>query len=102
MPNVNRISYDTNVSADVEGNINKIAGQLQAQIGARRTQVEQAMSDFQADGVDEEYRTIETSWNSAADEVESIIRLVKDTLEKNDTSAETARSQALNAVSGIR
>lgn len=96
-----RIAYDTGVSADVEAHINKIAGQLQSQIGARRTQVEQAMSDFKADGVDHEYHQVESSWNSAADEVEAIIRLVRETLEKNDGSADNARDKARQAVAGI-
>lgn len=96
-----RIAYNTNVSAEVEAQINRIAGQLQSQISVRRTQVEQAMSDFRAEGVDEEYRQVETSWNNSADEVEGIIRLVRETLEKNDSSADNASTQARRAVTSI-
>lgn len=60
-----------------------------------------AMADFRADGVDAEYAHVEARWNSAASEVQSIIRLVKTVLVRNDESAATASTAARNAVQSI-
>lgn len=52
----NRIAFDTNVSAQVQGDIQALAVQLESLIGQRQADVSQAMADFRADGVDSEYQ----------------------------------------------
>lgn len=97
----NRISFNTDVSAQVQSDISSLAAQLEALIGERQQQVNTAMADFQADGVSEEYRVVEQRWNRAASETRSIIALVKQTLAKNDHSATSAGQAARSAVQGI-
>lgn len=97
----NRIAYDTNVSAQVQSDIQALAAHLETLIAARQADVNQAMTDFRADGVDTEYQAVETRWSSAADEVKAIIALVRTTLGTNDETATTAATSARNAVQSI-
>ncbi|MFJ5955362.1 pore-forming ESAT-6 family protein [Paenarthrobacter sp. NPDC092416] len=97
----NRIAYDTNVSAQVQSDIQGLAAQLESLIAARQSDVNQAMADFRADGVDAEYQAVEARWGSAADEVKAIIALVRTTLGANDDTATTAATSARNAVQSI-
>lgn len=98
---VNRIAYDTNVSSQVQGDIQALAAQLESLIAQRQSDVNQAMSDFRADGVDAEYQAVEARWGNAAAEVKAIIALVRSTLGQNDETAATAANSARNAVQGI-
>lgn len=97
----NRIAYDTNVSAQVQGDIQALAAQLESLIAQRQSDVNQAMADFRADGVDAEYQAVEARWGNAANEVKAIVALVRSTLGLNDESAATAATSARNAVQGI-
>jgi uncharacterized protein YukE len=101
MADAGRRSYDTGASSQVQGDLGSIAGRLEAVINDRDRAVQQAMADFQADGVSDEYTAVERRWNTAATEVKSIITLVRQTLNKNDDTATTALSRAKTAVSGI-
>ncbi|QXJ24195.1 pore-forming ESAT-6 family protein [Actinomadura graeca] len=96
-----RRSYDTGASGEAQANIQAIVSRLEALIGTRDTDVKTALADFQATGVDEEYRAKEIKWHTAANEVREIIRLVKATLESNDEHAQTALGKAGAAVQAI-
>jgi uncharacterized protein YukE len=96
-----RLSYDTGTSQQVQGDLLAVVGQLEALIGQRDSAVSAAMSDFQADGVSDEYAVVEQRWHRAASEVRQIIDLVKTTLAQNDESATTASTRARAAVQGI-
>jgi hypothetical protein len=96
-----RRSFDTAASAQAQSNINTVANQLEALISQRDAQVKQAMADFAADGVSDEYHAKEVRWNNAASEVRSIITLVRTALARNDDTAASALSQAKAAVAGI-
>jgi len=96
-----RRSYDTGASADAQGNIQAVIGQLEQVIAARDSQVKAAMSDFAADGVADEYHGKELRWNRASNEVKSIITLLKTTLEKNDGTAQSTIAKAKSAVDNI-
>lgn len=98
---MDRRSFDTGVSAQVQGDLAAIIGRLEATIGQRSADVNAAMSDFQADGVSEEYRNVEQRWNRAATEVRQIIDLIKTTMTRNDETAGTALSRARSAVQSI-
>ncbi|MET9547724.1 MULTISPECIES: pore-forming ESAT-6 family protein [unclassified Streptomyces] len=101
MANQNRRSYDTGASSDVQGGLQIIIGQLERVLGDRDRAVKAAMADYQADGVSDEYHGKEVRWNKAANEVRDIIRLVRDTLEKNDGTAQTTLARARAAVDNI-
>ena len=96
-----RLSFDTGVSQTFQGDIQGICGRLEALIGERDKAVASAMSDFQADGVSDEYVHVEQRWRTAADEVKAIITLVKTTMAENDGTAGTALGKAKNAVASI-
>lgn len=96
-----RNSYDLGASQEAQGNINTIVNRLEAIIGEHDTDVSAAMADFEATGVSDEYSAKELKWHNAANEVREIIRLVRETLEKNDSTAQESLSRANAAVSSI-
>lgn len=96
-----RVSFDTDTSASVQGDIQSIIGRLEALIADREKAVSTAMSDFQADGVSEEYQAVEVRFKNAANETRNIISLVKETLNLNDQTATSAGSRARGAVQNI-
>lgn len=98
---MDRRSFDTGVSQQVQGDLAGIIARLEANIAQRQADVNAAMSDFQADGASEEYRVVETRWNTAATEVRQIIDLVKTTMTRNDETAGTTLSKARSAVQSI-
>ncbi|MFH8585989.1 pore-forming ESAT-6 family protein [Streptomyces celluloflavus] len=98
---MDRRSYDSGASAEAQGNIQAVTGRLEQVIAARDAQVKAAMADFAADGVAEEYHGKEQRWNSASQEVRSIIQLLKTTLEKNDATAHQTLARAKAAVDNI-
>ena len=101
MPTSDRISFNTDVSQSVQGDLGGIIGRLEGLIAQRDQQVAAAMSDFQADGVSEEYRHVEQRWDRASKEVRAIIDLVKNTMARNDETATGAQQRAATAVANI-
>ncbi len=98
---IDRNSYDTSASADAQGNITNVIGQLESVLNTRDAQVKAAMADFTADGVSDEYHGKELQWKSAATEVRSIITLLKSVLNENDGTAQATLARAKSAVGGI-
>ncbi|MDT0443428.1 MULTISPECIES: pore-forming ESAT-6 family protein [unclassified Streptomyces] len=98
---LDRRSYDTDASAEAQGNLRGVIEQLETVIEARSAQVRQAMADFQADGVSDTYQAAELRWTQAADEVRAIITLLRTTLENNDSTAQTTLARARAAVEAI-
>ncbi|WP_306366559.1 pore-forming ESAT-6 family protein [Nocardiopsis sp. CC223A] len=94
-------AYDVGASQEAQGNINTIMNRLEAIIGERDTDVSSAMAEFEATGVSEEYSAKELKWHNAANEVRDIIRLVRETLETNDSTAQETLSRANSAVQNI-
>ncbi|MGB3827781.1 MAG: pore-forming ESAT-6 family protein [Ornithinimicrobium sp.] len=101
MSTTDRISFDTGVSASVQADINTLIGRLESLMATRDAQVAAAMSDFQADGVSEEYHLVEQRWRRASEEVRAIIALVRTLLSNNDETALAAQGRARLAVSNI-
>ncbi|MGD3112457.1 pore-forming ESAT-6 family protein [Streptomyces sp. YGL11-2] len=98
---MDRRSYDSGASAEAQGNVQAVIGRLEQVIAARDAQVKQAMADFTADGVADEYHGKELRWNRASQEVKNIIQLLKTTLEKNDATAHQTLARAKTAVDNI-
>lgn len=97
----NRISFDTDASQSVQGDIQGIVSRLEALMADRDQQVATAMSDFQMDGASDEYQHVEQRWKSASTEVRSIIQLIKTTLATNDQTATSTQSKTRTAISNI-
>ena len=94
-------AYDVGASQEAQGNIQTIMSRLESLIGEHDTDVSAAMAEFEATGVSEEYSAKELKWHNAANQVRDIIRLVRDTLETNDATAQEALSRANAAVQNI-
>jgi|UniRef100_A0AAU2V220 uncharacterized protein YukE len=99
--NLDRLSYDTGASTEVQGGLAGIVGHLERVLTDRDRAVKAAMAEFTADGVSDEYHGKELRWNKAATEVREIIRLVRGTLELNDGTAQSTLSKAKAAVDAI-
>jgi uncharacterized protein YukE len=98
---MDRRSFDTGVSQQVQGDLAGIVARLEGTISQRSADVSAAMSDFEADGVSEEYRAVEQRWNTAATEVRQILDLVKTTMLRNDETAGATLARARSAVQSI-
>ncbi|CAL9300649.1 MULTISPECIES: pore-forming ESAT-6 family protein [Streptomyces] len=99
--NLDRRSYDTGASADVQTSLQGVIAQLERVLTDRDRAVKAAMAEFQADGVSDEYHGKEVRWNRAATEVREIIRLVRTTMEQNDGTAQSTLAKARAAVDNI-
>ncbi|MFC7828538.1 pore-forming ESAT-6 family protein [Streptomyces sp. NPDC057362] len=99
--NLDRRSYDTGASADVQTSLQGVIAQLERVLTDRDRAVKAAMAEFQADGVSDEYHGKEVRWNRAATEVREIIRLVRTTMEQNDGTAQSTLARARAAVDNI-
>ncbi|HEY7486512.1 MAG TPA: pore-forming ESAT-6 family protein [Streptosporangiaceae bacterium] len=96
-----RLSYDTGASQETQGNLHAIIGRLEQLIGTHNSDVQSALSDFQADGVSDTYSGKEQKWLAAAQQTQQIINLVKQTMATNDGTATQTLSQARAAVDAI-
>lgn len=96
-----RRSFDIGASGEAQANFNRVADRLEALMAQRDADVKQAMAEYQADGVSEEYHAKEQRWNRVAGEVRTIILTLRSALERNDESARTALQKAKNAVDAI-
>lgn len=101
MSQTDRNSYDTSASADAQGNLHTVIGQLETVLNTRDAQVKAAMANFTATGVSDEYQGKELQWNKAAAEVRTIIGLVKSLLGENDATAQSTLAKAKAAVAGM-
>lgn len=98
---LDRISYDTGVSSQVESDISLITSRLESLMNERNTQVMNALSEFQMDGADQEYQQVETRWKNASAEVRNIIALVRQTLEENSQTAVSTQNKTRSAIANI-
>lgn len=99
--NVERRDYNIAASQSVQDNFNAVASQLETLIDQRDSGVKAAMADYQADGVSDDYVGKEQRWNRVAGEVRTIIRTLRSSLEKNDSTAQDTLSKAKAAVDAI-
>ena len=98
---MDRISFDTGVSSQVQSDVESIASRLESLISQRDQQVSAALSDFQMDGADAEYQQVETRWRNASNEVKNIIQLIRTTMSENDQTATSTQSRTRSAIANI-
>ncbi|GAA4264464.1 pore-forming ESAT-6 family protein [Frondihabitans peucedani] len=96
-----RRDYDVAASQTAQDNFNRVASQLEALIDQRDADVRAAMSDYQADGVSDEYQAKELRWKNAAAEVKQIIQTLRTSLASNDDTAQATLQKAKTAVDNI-
>lgn len=98
---MDRISFDTGVSSQVQSDVESIASRLESLISERDQQVSAALSDFQMDGADAEYQQVESRWRNASNEVKNIITLIRQTMSENDQTATSTQSRTRSAIANI-
>lgn len=98
---LNRRDYDIAASQNAQDNFNAVASQLESLISQRDADVKAAMSDYQADGVSDDYAAKEVRWNTVAGRVQEIIRALRSNLVSNDETAQTAMAKGRAAVQNI-
>jgi hypothetical protein len=96
-----RRDYDTGASQEAQSNFLAVASRLEALIDQRDADVRAAMSDYQADGVSEEYQAKELRWKNAATGVREIVNSLKQSMATNDETAQAAVNKAKAAVGNI-
>jgi uncharacterized protein YukE len=96
-----RRDYDVSASQSAQDNFNAVASRLEALIEQRDADVRNAMADYQADGVSDEYQGKEQRWHAAADEVRTIISTLRTSLSNTDQTAQQTLSKAKSAVAAI-
>ncbi|MFS0853839.1 pore-forming ESAT-6 family protein [Microbacterium sp. 179-I 3D4 NHS] len=96
-----RRAYSVAASQEVQGEFDRVASQLESLIADRDRAVKSALTDYSADGVSEEYQAKEARWTRAADEVRSIITVLRRTMESNDGTAAQTGARARAAVENI-
>jgi hypothetical protein len=96
-----RNSYDIGASEEVQTRIKQLSGQINSLIDQHERAVQTLLSDASATNVTEEYRGIESEFSKAAEDVRAIIKLLTDTLQANDRTAEAALKKASSAVNQI-
>ncbi|TDW84180.1 hypothetical protein EV137_6985 [Kribbella pratensis] len=96
-----RNSYDIGASEEVQTRIKQLSGQINSLIGQHERSVQALLSDASMTNVTEEYRGIESEFSKAAEDVRAIIKLLTDTLQANDRTAEAALKKASAAVNQI-
>lgn len=101
MPTMDRRSYDTAASAEAEANLQAVIARLESVLAQRDADVKAAMADFFADGVSDLYQEKEIQWQRAGGEVETIITLLRRTLEENDATAAQSMQRARAAVAAV-
>jgi hypothetical protein len=98
---LSRRDYDIAASQNAQDNFNAVASQLESLIAQRDADVKAAMSDYQADGVSDDYAAKEVRWNTVAGRVQEIIRALRSNLVSNDETAQTAMAKGRAAVQNI-
>ncbi|WP_024357290.1 pore-forming ESAT-6 family protein [Leucobacter chironomi] len=96
-----RRDYDVAASQNAQDNFDRVASRLESLIEQRNADVRSAMSDYQADGVSDEYASKEQRWKDAATGVREIIATLRKSLEQSDQAAQAAIQKAKSAVDNI-
>jgi len=98
--NTEQRSYDTGASEGAQSNFEQVASRLESLISQRDTDVRNAMAQYQADGVSDEYAHLEHQWNAAGRQVREVIGAIRQSLAENDDVAARALSTARSAIPG--
>lgn len=96
-----RNGYDSGASSDTQGAITSLSGQIESLIAQHRANVRAMRTDATMTKVMDDYGAVEEKFNAAATEVQTIIKSLSDTLKQFDGVADTAFSQASQAVNNI-
>ncbi len=94
-------AYDTDISAEVQAEINRICQQLMAILTGHTTDVNTFWGEFEATEVSELYSDVESRLGSSGTAVVEIIQLVQRTLNLNDETALQTHAKVRGVISAI-
>lgn len=97
---IDRNDYSVGASEAAQANFESAAARLEAALERRDADVRQAIADYQADGVSDEYARLERDWNTAGADVRDVIKTIRTALAENDDIARRALQQARAAIPG--
>lgn len=93
-----RNDYNIADSETVQENFAQAKKALEDALDRRDTDVKNAMADYIADGVSDEYAASEQDWNTGGQAVRDVIQKIETSLAENDEIARTALSRARAAI----
>ena len=93
-------AYDVAASQTVQDDFDSAASKLEAAIMRHDTDVQQAMTEYQAEDVSEGYHAMEKQWKDAGDVVKAIIKTLRESLSKNDDIAISTMHKAKSYIPG--
>ena len=96
-----RREFDGGASQEAQDNFRNIAAPLEALIAQRDAQVRAAMAEYEVKGITDEYAAKEQRWRNAADRVLETIGALRESLARNDETAQAALAKAAAAVANI-
>lgn len=96
-----RNSYDSGASGETQSAIKSLSAQIETLISQHKANVKAMRADATMTKVMDDYGAVEERFNSAAAEVQTIIKSLADTLKQFDGAADTAFTQASQAVQNI-
>jgi uncharacterized protein YukE len=96
-----RNSYDSGASSETQATIKRLSGQIETLIGQHKANVKAMRGDATMTKVMDDYGAVEERFNSAANEVQTIIKSLAETLAQFDGAADTAFQKASKAVQDI-
>lgn len=94
-------TYDTDVSAAVQADIDNICNQLMSILTGHTSDVNVFKGEFEATNVSDMYADVESRLGKSGTAVVDIIALIRRTLSLNDDTAVQTNNAAMNAVSNI-
>lgn len=93
-----RNDYNIGDSESAQENFDRAAQNLESALERRDQDVKNAMADYIADGVSDDYNGMEQQWNQAGIAVRSVIASLRNSMSENDDIARAALSQARAAI----
>jgi uncharacterized protein YukE len=96
-----RNDYNIADSESAQQNFAQAKKALEDALDRRDGDVKNAMADYQADGVSEEYAAVERDWNQAGATVREVMHRIEASLQENDDIARTAMQTARSFIPGL-
>jgi uncharacterized protein YukE len=96
-----RTGYDSTASGETQTKVTNLSSQIESLLSQHKANVKAMRADASMTKVMDDYDAVEAKFNSAATEVQNIIKSLSDTLKQYDGIADTAHSAASTAVRGM-
>lgn len=98
MPRTVDEAFSLSASAETQTTLYRVLGRLDSMLDARDSAVRDAMTDFAARGVDEQYRACEDRWFRASSDLREMVSGLRSALGSADTTARDALARARTVV----